>query len=214
MLFIIGQITLNISFFLYLFLLWPQIVHNARQASIQNLSFTMHLILVLAYISDLVYGFGQHFPWQYKAVTISGLLCLAVQHYQFWTYPGKPTKLFFYLGCLLLYVFGALNLLFWEANLQSKASLIFGFISQIGWLVYTIPQIIRNFITRSVKVLSPYFVGLALMVTVCDTISAWTLNWALPSKLGAPCSLIFKLILLIQYYYWGLNKEYFAQSEN
>ena len=211
---LIGQISLNISFVLYLFLLWPQIIHNAGQASVKNLSFLMHFILFVAYAADLVYGFGQHFPWQYKAVTVSGLVSLSVQHYQFWAYGDKTHNSFRFL-CFVLYTFMlfCFYLLFWETAWCKEASLGLGFVSQGGWLIYTIPQIVRNFITHSVKALSPHFLLLAFTVTLCDSISAWTLNWALPSKIGAPVSLFFKSVLLLQYYYFGVYRYRHSSSQ-
>ena len=51
------------------------------------------LCLLLISWCDLIYGFGREMQWQYRMVTVVGLLSLSIQHYQFGRY-GLHTKWF------------------------------------------------------------------------------------------------------------------------
>ena len=55
----IGEFTLNISFFLYIFLYLPQLWHNFRYKHVSELSLWFHALLLMASIADLYYGFGR-----------------------------------------------------------------------------------------------------------------------------------------------------------
>ena len=79
---LIGNIALNISFAIYLVLYLPQVIYNFRRRSTAGLSFLMHIILIIGYIADMMYGFGRHMQLQYRLVSIIGLVCLSVQHIQ------------------------------------------------------------------------------------------------------------------------------------
>ena len=85
----LGQISLNISFFLYIFLYLPQVLHNHKQTTLVGLSLSMHLLLYLSYSLDLLYGCNQNMPWQYCAVSTTGWLLLNLQHFQFIAYFHK-----------------------------------------------------------------------------------------------------------------------------
>ncbi len=200
----IGQITLNLSFGLYLFFLWPQIFHNALRKSTQELSLSMHLILFVAYLSDLVYGVGRQMPWQYKLVTLSGLICLSIQQLQFNLYAKKSFRFIniFVLICALFCLYAL-----FAPNLPKGVFIYAGIISQLGWLLYALPQIYRNAKESSVVGLNFYFVFLAFIITICDTISAWSLHWDWPSKIGSPLSLLLKLILLFQFAHYSKTKK-------
>jgi hypothetical protein len=43
---------------------------------------------------------------------------------------------------------------------------------------------------------------------LCDSISAWTLNWGFPSKIGSPIGLLFGIVLLWQGYAYKDQKNY------
>lgn len=208
----LGQISLNISFGLYLVFLWPQIFHNALRKNTKQLSLTMHLILVLAYFADLLYGFGRDFPWQYKAVTISGLLALLVQHLQFYLY-NLHNSFFKLISVVLLICALASFYALFGLNLPQSFFIGAGIVSQIGWFLYAIPQIYHNAKQASVDGLSLYFVLLALIIAICDTISAWSLNWDWPSKIGSPLSSILKLVLFAQFVYYS-SKPKLKNSES
>ncbi len=203
----LGQITLNVSLFLYLFYLLPQIFHNFKLQSTKSLSFLMHFILYFAYIADLLYGFGTGMQWQYKTITIIGIICLTIQHFQFYKYrllenpKEKGFSLKFYSASAFLYLTFLMVIFLLTSESKNSFYFIFaGAVSQIGWLCYTVPQIVKNFLLKTTQGLSRHFVILAIMVAVCDSISAWTLNWPWPSKLGSPVALILKLFLFGQFF--------------
>ena len=78
----LGQISLNLSFLMYMFLYLPQLIHNQKQTNLAELSKWMHLTLYLGYSLDLVYGFGNNLPWQYRTVSAIGWVLLTIQHFQ------------------------------------------------------------------------------------------------------------------------------------
>ncbi|MDJ0626126.1 MAG: PQ-loop repeat-containing protein [Candidatus Caenarcaniphilales bacterium] len=202
----IGQITLNVSFVLYLFYLVPQIIHNFRDGQIKKLSLLMHSILLLAYIFDLVYGCGRKMEWQYIAVSLVGLFCLLIQHFQIivnYQFEGFEKRFFgTFTVFAYLIIFMSVYLIFAES--LSKSFLItLGGISQLGWLTYAIPQIVKNYNLKSAKGLSIFFIIFVSLITFCDVISAWSLNWDLPNKIGSPISLLMKLTLLTQFFLYS-----------
>src|SRR3989338_11149191 len=83
---VIGEITLSLSTLIYFFWFLPQIYLNFKRKNTDGLSLWMHGLLLLGYSADLLYGFGRHMQWQYRLVTIVGLICLFVQHIQFGKY--------------------------------------------------------------------------------------------------------------------------------
>lgn len=193
---------------LYLLFLLPQLVHNLRSNNLEKLSFGMHTVLFCAYCADLIYGFGKNLPWQYKTVTIVGLLCLVIQHWQITSLKitnqssshSKTSKTFFLVVSFLLFTFlgGAVYLIFHNTLSPLWVDLL-GWISQLGWLTYAIPQIYKNFRLSSHQALSQWFVILLVLMTFCDSISAWCLDWGWPNKIGSPLSLLIKLLLLYQF---------------
>jgi hypothetical protein len=74
---LIGSISLNISFILYLILYPSQIIHNQK-----SLNLSLHLLLYSLYLFDLCYSFSNQLPWQYKTVSIIGLLLVSIQQTQ------------------------------------------------------------------------------------------------------------------------------------
>ncbi|MDX1919554.1 MAG: PQ-loop repeat-containing protein [Candidatus Caenarcaniphilales bacterium] len=200
----IGNFTLNISTFLYLVYLLPQLFHNRLVEHIKKLSLLTHSILFSAYILDLVYAFGRSMPWQYKLVSCIGLVCLLVQHFQFLHFSSAlPTIDRKVLKALtFLFLIGlAVGIYLVCSNQLSKSTLVLlGSISQIGWLTYVFPQIYKNYVLKSGEGLSLYFILFILLITLCDTLSAWFLDWDLPNKIGSPLSFGVKLILLLQFF--------------
>jgi uncharacterized protein with PQ loop repeat len=198
----IGKIVLNVSFCLYLVLLLPQLLHNLLLKKTKSLSLAMHSILFAAYLTDWIYAFGREMPLQYKLVTVIGLSCLLIQHFQFYLQQKNEAnfiKNYFFITTLLTLtffvgIFGLINKIF---NL--KHLLLLESVSQVGWLSYLLPQIFINWRIKSIKGISLYFVLIAFFITISDSICAWTLNWDLPLKLGSPILFLIKLVLLGQF---------------
>lgn len=199
----LGEITLNISTALYFIWFIPQLKLTFTRRSTHGLSLFMHSLLMLGYIMDLMYGFGQSLPLQYRLVTLFGLVSLLIEHFQFARF-GLNTK---NEKTLYILVSGIFSLLFISViynvfiDIHSKLYYnIAGFISMSCWLAFFLPQIIKNFVNRSTEGLSKTFVWISLFTSICDFTSAFALNWALPSKVSAPINLIQELILIAQFY--------------
>jgi len=207
---ILGEIALNISTALYLIWFVPQIKMTFNRKSTSGLSLLMHSILMLGYIMDLMYGFGRHLPIQYRLVTIIGLTSLLIEHFQFARYGLQNIieKRLFYgisLAFLILFISVIFNVF---VDVHSKLYYnIAGFISMFCWLAFLWPQIIKNFVNKSTQGLSTSFVWITVITSICDIISAYALNWALPSKISAPVGLIKKSILITQCYYYKEDSQ-------
>lgn len=198
----IGQISLNISFALYLIYLLPQLLHNYRHKQIRNLSLLMHSVLSFAYVLDLIYAFGRQMPWQYKCVSIIGLTCLSIQHTQFYHQQRQDKTFLFkysFLSTALTLLLGVGWLLLLNHMLEAKSLILINTISQLAWMSYALPQIIINWKLKSTSGVSLHFVIMACLINLCDTVSAWVLLWDWPLRIGSPALLLIKLSLLAQF---------------
>lgn len=213
----LGHISLNISFGFYLIFYFPQLIHNLKQKNILELSLLTHFILCTATIADLIYGFGRDMQWQYCIVTIIGLMCLTIQHIQicYHTAINFSNKLRIVLvSCILLSALLATIYFVTAKLLTMEYSLMAGIVAQIGLLTFTIPQIIKNYQDSTTIGLSIYFVLLNTLLNVCDSITAWTLNWDFPSKIGSPLALILNGILLWQFWWYKKQQDKLHYSFN
>jgi uncharacterized protein with PQ loop repeat len=199
---LIGSISLNISFILYLILYIPQIIHNRKSENIAQLSSSLHLLLYSSYCFDLCYGFSNHLPWQYKTVSIIGLLLVSIQHIQL-------IQFFFQNQCQLLAKSGMALLLLsimglyyffnvTQGVLSYQTTLIFGTAARVSGLMYCLPQIIKNKSLKSARALNVQFLWLNLTLAILDTISSWCLDWGWPNKLAAPMIILMMIIMLTQ----------------
>ncbi len=205
---IIGEIALNLSSLIYFIWFIPQLMLTFKQRRTSALSLWMHSLLVLGYVADLVYGYGQYLPFQYKAVTWSGLLMLAIEHYQFWSYSQwqRKEKIIFQaltLGLVLLFLSGVYQITLTTRDAQFYNAV--GVFSWVCWLSFMWPQVVKNFSNRSAAGVSMQTVLLSLLSSVGDIISAFALAWAWPSKWGALLGVVPKLLLLMQCYYYRSN---------
>lgn len=198
----IGTISLNIAFTLYLIVYIPQIIHNQKSTSIVELSLGLHFLLYISNIFDLFYGFSNNLPWQYKTVSVVGLIQVNVQHLQLirffiHTHAVKLTRfcLFFLLanGIALSYFFAALH-----GVAAPSLTLFFGAIARVCGLIYCLPQILKNKLAHSARGISIYFIYLSLLLAILDAISSWTLNWGWPNKLAAPANILIMLCIFWQ----------------
>lgn len=205
----LGEATLTLSTLLYFIWFIPQLVLTFRRKTTNGLSIWMHSILMLGYIADLMYGFGQHLQIQYRLVTIVGLISLFIEHYQFGIYGLKTLqdkRIYgsLTMGFLLLFVIVLYNL---SAKTHSKTYYdMAGLVSTICWLAFAWPQIYKSYQTKSTNGVSTKFVFLAVLTGILDVLSAYALKWPWPSKLSSPLGLIQKLILLYQCYYYKEKK--------
>jgi len=198
----IGNISLNISFILYLIVYIPQIIHNRISQNIAQLSLWLHTLLYLSYSFDLVYGFSSQLPWQYKVVSIVGLSLVMLQHLQFLNFFIHQRALslaklnigFLIFNLVLLYYF--FGIAHGKVGVQTTA--IFGTIARLCGLIYCLPQIIKNKYSQSGNAISVHFLYLNLTLAILDTISSWCLDWGWPNKLASPLNGIMMIIILWQ----------------
>jgi len=196
----IGHYTLNISMILYLVMYFPQLMHN-KKGRLVDLSLHFHNLLIFYYITDLIYGFGLLMPWQYRLVSIVGLICLIIQHIQLRRIHRK-NRYFVYSTCALCLfgVFGFISIL----HLFPRNFFIdLGYASQVVALFYRFPQIYKNIGSMAALSLSMGYLMLTFFCAMCDNVSAWFLHWPAPSKLGAIISILLSGILIVQ---WFLSK--------
>lgn len=201
----IGEISLNCSMLLYFIWFIPQLMLTFKHRVTSTLSLSMHSFLVLGYLADLVYGFGQQLPLQYRLVTMAGLSMLAVAHYQFWRYNRwQPQEKKIFQGLTVLFVFLFLSALYQITRLQQSALLYnaMGALSWFCWLSFMWPQCFKNITHQSTTGLSAQAVLLSLFSSLGDLTSAFALAWAWPSKIGPLLGLVPKCLLLMQCYYY------------
>ena len=199
----IGQVSLRISCLIYLFVLTPQVVLNLKKKTTQGYSYATHFILFTAYIADLNYAFGFNLQAEYIIVSCVGLLNLAIIHCLFYfdiknSLKFKISSIFlcFFITCVFLLILNNIRV---DNYIYGKYIFNFsGIVSNIGWFIYLIPQIIKNYKLKNTAGVSLLFVSLSLTAGICDNISAFCLNWPLPSKIGSPIMLISKIILISQ----------------
>jgi uncharacterized protein with PQ loop repeat len=201
----IGEITLSISTIIYIIWFLPQIWENFQRKSTEGLSLWMHGLLLLGYTIDLMYGFGRHMQWQYRLVTIVGLICLLIQHFQFARYNLKSKASYWNFMVLsglvvIVLVYSILNItVFHHGKWYYDMT---GYIESGCYFSYMFPQIIKNYREKSTEGLSRLFVAFAILLSVFDFTSALTLHWDLPSLLMPSVDIIKKCILVFQIFYY------------
>ena len=197
-----GAFTLNVSFILYLLVYLPQIIHNRTKKNLENLSGGMHFSLFCGYLLDLFYGFSKYLPWQYKTVSIVGVFLLLIQHVQL-IYHHKQKKQLYILTWNILILFAAIILSgIFFTELHGKCSpattSILGYTARFFFLIYLIPQLVKNKRTQTAQAVSQHMIYLSLILCICDSVSAWCLDWGWPNKIAAPFTLTFLFVLLKQ----------------
>jgi uncharacterized protein with PQ loop repeat len=198
----LGNLSLNISFFLYLIVYLPQIHHNRKPEHLKQLSLSLHVIIIISFLLDYIYSVLIPLPWQYQTVSIIALSLLGIQHLQLMqlAWANKHYKRFLHLNGFLCIIILTLAYFFYfgTTHYTRTMTLFIGYVARIGFLTYVLPQIIRNYRLRSAEALNPLFLTLSLFLSSLDLISAWCLNWGWPNKLGTPLNILLTLILIWQ----------------
>lgn len=201
---VIGTVTLNISTLLYFVWLVPQLFVTQQRHSAHELSLSMHAVLLLGYMADLVYGIGVNLPTQYKLVSAAGLVALLIEHYQIWKYGlTQKNQINFYL--LTFFFCGMIMFIGYHFTHSAHTPYFYSYIGTftfVCWIVFIWPQIIKNQRTKSTIGFSIYSIFISIIAGICDVTSAFTLNWPLVSQIGAVIILLPKFIFLGQFYYY------------
>jgi|SRR3990167_8595129 len=206
---LIGEITLSISTVVYIIWFLPQLWLNFKRKNTDGLSLWMHGLLLLGYSADLLYGFGREMPWQYRLVTIVGIACLLVQHVQFGRYglhsrAIKNNYVILSIIACIVYAYAFFNFAF-DHHTKNYYD-IAGLLSTICWMTYLFPQIIKDFVLKSTRGLSVWFIVIAIVLSFLDMTSALALHWDWPSILNPSVGLFKKAIVIFQIIYYK-NRE-------
>jgi PQ loop repeat. len=199
----IGEVTLNISFVLYFVFYLPQLWVNFRYKKITELSLGFHALLLIGATADLYYGFGRIHQWQYICVSVILFVCLVVQHVHLIMHVNKFENGVSVLVVLSLVIIAMLYGLFHALNNSDKLVNLFvwmGWVERIAYWLYSFPQLKKNYDNKSAACISPIFIIIAVVTSLCDSISAWTLSWGPSSLYGAPIALLVHLVLLYQWF--------------
>ena len=201
---IIGEISLSISFFLYILYFLPQLWHNHANKGNPHLSFWLQLIYVLGYSADWIYGYTAHLPWQYRWVTLIGIFALIYQHWQMKPLDIKRIPAYFLLttAVVTLFTFSFLFSLIPRDQLPPVAWL--GTLSVFCFALAFVPQLIHNHQTRNGAAISHVFIGITIACAVLDFISAICLQWPWPSLVAPP------LLITLNAYCW-LQQRHFRR---
>ena len=104
----IGAISLNLSFYIYLIVYIPQVLHNKNIAHIKELSVWLHGLLFISCYADLIYGFSSGLPWQYKVVSIVCTVLVSIQHIQltqYFSFVGYKRRWYAFILAFLVVIY-------------------------------------------------------------------------------------------------------------
>lgn len=196
---------------MYLILLIPQIIHNRKGKNIAGLSLWLHFLLYVSYSFDLVYGIADDMPLQYKVVSVVGLLLVMTQHIQLIKFHVKKRSfLLIKIGFLFIFTHIFLSYYFLSKLSQGQISantiLLLGVVARGCEIIYCIPQIFKNWSSKSASAVSLHFICLNLLLSILDSTAAWCLDWELPNKLVGPINIMIMFIILLQYIKYSVPK--------
>jgi hypothetical protein len=123
-----------------------------------------------------------------------------MQHFQFWRYQRRELPPFYRASSVALLLFCLFAAILLRINRASWLFILFGYIAMSGYFGASVPQILINRRLRSTDGVALSFVLLMAGGLCCDIVSAYSLNWSLPNKIGAPASLLLQLLLLRQFW--------------
>ena len=202
---LLGHITLNISMMIYFIVFLPQTVHNQLYHKTKHISLWTHSLMILAISLDLIYAIGSLINWQYILVDCVLLFFLMIQQFQILN-DNRCNKIYFHsMGvivymCVVMYIIAFINIY----NNQKIETL--GYISGVIYTVYWLPQLYKNFMTKSANGFGIIYLILTMVVLICDLISAILLSWPMPSLLTSVFLIIITALLIFQYY-WYKSRE-------
>jgi len=191
----IGQVSLSLSFFVYCIYFLPQIWHNRKAENARSISVWLQLIYVLGYSADWLYGAAAHLEWQYRCVSLIGLLALCYQQWQMRGVGGKYRNYLLSTIAVLIMVIGSLALSFVNLPLPTNG---LGTISMLCAIFAFVPQLIANYKSKNGQAISHLFIGITLICAVLDMVSAICLSWPWPSWVSPPALFILHIACWFQ----------------
>ena len=189
----IGHISLNISLLIYLVYFIPQLIHNYRGQHTDEISLQTQILMLTASASGMVYGFGFNLEWQYNLVSVVSLLSLVIQHVQITWYNRTRRLSGAHISTVALVGLSVFYSIMPPANHASL--LILGYISNLLYAYFWLPQVIYNYRTHQTDGFSMLFLLLVNFSALCDLVSALALYWPLPSIISP---IIIMLLISIQ----------------
>lgn len=196
----LGTLSLNLAFVLYCVLYVPQILHNHKLGDLKGISLFMHGLLYAAYCLDGLYGFLAHLPWQYQCVALLGWLYLNIQQFQICKHfnQSRDRKIRYF--CYGLFMLSTLAILCILNNLSLSTPCLYkiGFLAQLGFCTALLPQFIKSQRMQSFQTLSLIYLALNSLLSGLDSLSAWSLHWGWPNKIGSLLVLGLSLTLLLR----------------
>ena len=190
----IGQISLSISFFFYCIYFLPQVWHNRKPENVAKISCWLQLLYMLGYSTDWLYGAAAHLEWQYRCVTLIGLVFLC---YQQWQMRSNKRSYLLTLSAVTLMIVLSLGL----SLLAVKSVLLvngLGTTSMLCAVLSFIPQLIRNYKQKSGQAISHLFISITLICAALDMISAVYLHWPWPSLVSPPALFVLHVACWVQ----------------
>ncbi len=190
----IGQLSLSISFIFYCIYFFPQIWHNRKSENAAKISYWLQLIYVLGYSTDWLYGAAAHLQWQYRLVTLIGLVFLC---YQQWQMRSNKYSYLLTLSAVTLMIVLSLTLSFLPIKELLPVNEL-GTISMLCAIFSFAPQLVRNYKQKNGQAISHVFIAFTLICAVLDMISAIYLHWPWPSLVSPPALFVLHIACWIQ----------------
>ncbi|MBF13223.1 MAG: hypothetical protein CMF46_02535 [Legionellales bacterium] len=207
----VGWIALNLAFLLDSLYYFPQVFKNHSRHDDLDISISMHFIILIGCISDLLYSFGRHMPWQYQATTVTCLLPVLIQYYQLWCVNDNP-RVFALSNKLLASWVIALSTAYLMVSDVTLIALFNGYMTQLCFSIALIPQILKNYRLGHADALSlPTFI-MMFIISCCDITSAWSLEFDLPSRYGSIMIIILESTCIAQIAWYRYKYSQTVQS--
>jgi uncharacterized protein with PQ loop repeat len=206
----IGQLSLSFSFVIYCVYFLPQIWHNRKTENARSISYGLQLIYVLAYSADWLYGAAAQLEWQYRCVTLIGILALSYQQWQM--RPAIDDRDHRYKWCTLAVITMitcSLLLSLFAKQLHFPINGL-GLLSMLGAVFAFVPQLFANYRKKTGQAISHAFIAITLVCASLDMISAICLNWPWPSWVSPPA--LFTLHVFCWWQQRGYRKHVMAQG--
>ena len=206
----LGEITLNLSLFLYFVHFIPQIYHNIKTPHYGNISLNTQIIYFIATGLDMIYGLGFSYNWQYILADILYLGFLSVQQYQImkagYHHKAIHGALFTWAFAVIiigLYLFQHHNLGVFIGRFDKDIFWAAGGASSFLWIVLWLPQFAKHIQQKQANGFARVFWIIAILMATCDIISALVFGWKWLNVATSGFLLLTHITLLSQSFYYS-----------